>query len=496
MIPNLIPVNPTSTLPSLFQQLNIAALLQQNGLVKRSGMSALAVFQAIFMAIFNGCANINELSASSFSSEIGCARDTLYRFMRNPQYDWLKLQFDLAKKALQRMQSVKKPAKNDVPTLAIDDTFMARKSSIKSELIANCYDHANKVYCYGMFSLQALYSDGIHTLPVLTQLVSGKNRLCESHRVADPTSPAAARRLDALKTKIELALEMCLTVLNNGLPLKYVLCDSWFYSDHLINELAKHGVYSVIRAKSNLTFKLHKNSKKTMSLEKILTSIGRRPCGEEVISYCTAYNSKGTKLQLVFVNHNRFKVDGAYDDEITEGNAPKFICIVTNDTKISPDLVVNLYRRRWKIEINFKTQKQHLSLASGCQSTDFNSFYAFTVMASIRYIFLECYRVLSGQTLSQLDMLRKIKETLVFTRHYKYICLAGALIYAQIRDQRLIPYENEAKLKASITNVMGIMASLLEIGKKEGAYIFNNIIEDVMSNPQSFSPNSKISLGL
>ena len=43
---------------------------------------------------------------------------------------------------------------------------------------------------------------------------------------------------------------------------------------------------------------------------------------------------------------------------------------------------------------------------------------------------------------------------------------------------------------------MGIMASLLEIGKKEGAYIFNNIIENVMSTPQSFSPNSKISLGL
>ena len=106
--------------------MNLADVLKQTGIEKRSGASGLAMFQAICMSPFHGYSNINELCTSSYAADLGFSKDSLYRFMRNQNYDWQSVQLMLAMNGWRYMQKHRKPAKNHVTTLAVDDTFISR----------------------------------------------------------------------------------------------------------------------------------------------------------------------------------------------------------------------------------------------------------------------------------------------------------------------------------------------------------------------------------
>ena len=501
MIPNFPSIIPTTTIPSLFNEMNLADVLKQTGIEKRSGASGLAMFQAICMSPFHGYSNINELCTSSYAADLGFSKDSLYRFMRNQNYDWQSVQLMLAMNAWRYIQKHRKPAKNHLTTLAVDDTFISRASSLFSELVANCFDHSAGKFCYGMFDLQCFYSDGTNSLPFLSQLVSGKQILCQSYRDSSPDSPAAARREDALKSKLILVKEMLLTLLNNGMSVDYLLADSWYCCDWLVNDLANHGVHSIMRAKSSFTFKLNPDDKKLMSQDDIFDALPKKSCGKWVLNSCIAYNSKGTKLQLVFVPYNRLQAASETDNNgetkaASKIKPPRFICILTNDTNISPKEVVKLYKRRWGIEINFKTQKQHLSLDSGCQSTDFNSFYAFTVMAKLRYILLECYRVATHSKYSHCALFRKIKEALTATKQYQYCC--QVIARTQYRFEKSDDFDSSQKdaLAAIHKEEVLCLASVLNIGEREALYMFSNISKKIRASPTAkyYSPKTNLAL--
>lgn len=128
----------------------------------------------------------------------------------------------------------------------------------------------------------------------------------------------------------------------------YILMDSWFFSDYLVRKLKELGLQSICLVKSNLQFKLEKGSSKSFSQIKLLKHInGGRLSKGNLIASIIAYTNNNLRVKLVFVKAR---------------NSKDWICIVSTDLNLSPEKVIELYGRRWSIEVAFKAQKSYHGL--------------------------------------------------------------------------------------------------------------------------------------
>ena len=130
--------------------------------------------------------------------------------------------------------------------------------------------------------------------------------------------------------------------------------------------------------KSNLQFKLEKGSSKSFSQIKLLKHIdGGRLNKSSLITSIIAYTNKNLRVRLVFVKAR---------------NSKDWICIVSTELNLSPEKIIELYGRRWSIEVAFKAQKSYLGLKNECQAHDFDTCNAFMVISSIRLQIMEFNR--------------------------------------------------------------------------------------------------------
>ena len=133
-----------------------------------------------------------------------------------------------------------------------------------------------------------------------------------------------------------------------AIPASYILMDSWFFSDFLVRKLKQLGLQSICLVKSNLQFKLEKGSSNSFSQKELLKKInGGKLNKAKLITSVIAYTNKDLKVRLVFVKAR---------------NSTDWICIVSTDIDLSPERIIELYGRRWSIEVAFKAQKSYLRL--------------------------------------------------------------------------------------------------------------------------------------
>lgn len=163
-----------------------------------------------------------------------------------------------------------------------------------------------------------------------------------------------------------------------AIPTSHILMDSWFFSDFLVRKLKQLGLQSICLVKSNLQFKLEKDSSKSFSQKELLKKInGGKLNKAKLITSVIAYTKKDLKVRLVFVKAR---------------NSTDWICIVSTDIDLSPERIIELYGRRWSIEVAFKAQNSYLGLKSECQAHDFDTCNAFMVIANIRLRLMEFNR--------------------------------------------------------------------------------------------------------
>lgn len=165
---------------------------------------------------------------------------------------------------------------------------------------------------------------------------------------------------------------------NETISTSHILMDSWFFSDFLVRKLKQLGLQSICLVKSNIQFKLEKDSSKSFSQKELLKKInGGKLNKAKLITSVIAYTNKDLKVKLVFVKAR---------------NSTDWICIVSTDIDLSPERIIELYGRRWSIEVAFKAQKSYLGLKSECQAHDFGTCNAFMVIANIRLQLMEFNR--------------------------------------------------------------------------------------------------------
>ena len=103
------------------------------------------------------------------------AKDTVYRFVKMVQINWMRFTTILASRIINNaILPLDSEDRANVPI--IDDSMFERNRSKKVELLAKVYDHAKHKYRFGFRMLTLGWSDGSTFLPVNSILLSTENK--------------------------------------------------------------------------------------------------------------------------------------------------------------------------------------------------------------------------------------------------------------------------------------------------------------------------------
>lgn len=175
-----------------------------------------------------------------------------------------------------------------------------------------------------------------------------------------------------------------------------VLFDSWFSFTDLIMSVKELGYEVVCRMKNMPKQTLLFNGEKK-TLKQIYQICKKRPGRSKyLLSVPVTLVHDGHKnpieAKCVYVR-NRNKIND-------------WIAILSTDTSLSEEEIIQLYGRRWVIETFFKTCKTYLRLTSDYQGRSYDGITAHSTIVILRYIFLvfEQRRMEDKKTLGQLFM--------------------------------------------------------------------------------------------
>jgi len=227
-----------------FTRFHLSSALKAANAYKKRGTPAVEIFQYLFVLVFsNRSMYMNLLTGKNTPA---FAKDTVYRFMKMLQINWIRFTTLLAGRTIKEAV-IPLDSRDRVNVLIIDDSMFERNRSKKVELLARVYDHAKHCYKFGFRLLALGWSDGSAFLPVGSILLSAgnkKNRINEA-AVIDKRTAGYKRRELSMKKGTHAMLELLKQAKNAAIPAKYVLFDSWFSTPYSLHAVKGIG-YDVI----------------------------------------------------------------------------------------------------------------------------------------------------------------------------------------------------------------------------------------------------------
>ncbi len=194
------------------------------------------------------------------------------------------------------------------------------------------------------------YRDGKKEYPLMHDLYRQKNTL------------EREQKGHLFRTKIQLALFQLQSLLLMGFPLGLVLFDAWYCSKEMVAWLQSQSLTFVSRLKSNRKISWEGEWIPVAALFKILPTTdfqrqrvsgwsrtGKKKCPRTFWTVRIQIRVHGLgEMTLVLSKRNRFATTG--------------IVLLTNDPEMTTRIILELYNRRWSVEVFFRDAKQHLHL--------------------------------------------------------------------------------------------------------------------------------------
>lgn len=365
----------SESIKRFFLRFHVSSALKASNAYKQKGVPVIEIFQYLFLLIFSNRSMymcfITGKNTPSF------AKDTVYRFMKMLQINWIRFTTILASRIIKEA-IVPLDSEDRVNVLTIDDSMFERNRSKKVELLAKVYDHAKHTYKFGFRMLTLGWTDGCTFLPVNSILLSSenkKNRINEANTVDKRTVGYKRRQLSMEKGTVAM-LELLKAAKATAIPAKYVLFDSWFTSPstlHAVKEIG-YDVIGMVKKTPKMFFRyknedlslvsIYKKNKKRRGRSKYLLSVL-----VEVVK-----NDKIIPAKVVYVrNRNKKK---------------EYLCLISTDTSLSEEEIIRIYGKRWDTEVFFKVCKSYLNLSKECNSLSYDAMTAHTAVVFTRYMML------------------------------------------------------------------------------------------------------------
>ena len=365
----------STSIRKFFTRFHVSSALKAANAYKKKGIPVMEIFQYLFLLIFsNRSMYMNLISGRNTPA---FAKDTVYRFMKMIQINWIRFTTILAgriiKEAIRPLDSEER-----VNVLVIDDSMFERNCSKKVELLTKVYDHAKRAYKFGFRMLTLGWSDGNTFLPVNSILLSSenkKNRINEAKAIDKRTVGCKRRELSMQKGTIAM-LELLKAAKSNSIPAKYVLFDSWFSFPSTLHAVKEIG-YDVIGMVKKTPKMFFRYNGEDMSLISIYNrNKKRRGRSKYLLSVTVDVVKDGAVIpaKVVYVrNRNKHK---------------EYLCLISTDVTLSEEEIIRVYGKRWDIEVFFKICKSYLNLSKECHSMSYDAMTAHTAVVFTRYMML------------------------------------------------------------------------------------------------------------
>lgn len=354
---------------TFFDNFTIGTLLNKSGIRKTRGISPVTLLKAIFILPFEGN-NFFRGIVSDNRQEF--KKDAAYELLKGPRYNWRKLLLFLAVRIVCVLGLLTDKDRKKV--LIIDDSTYDRSHSKFVELLARVYDHSDKRYLRGFKMLTVGWSDGASFLPLDFVLLSSekeKNRLQGITKDIDRRTCGYRRRKEAMTKATEQLDPMVRRVLAAGVDADYILMDSWFAFPSVIQTLHQHR--PVICMLKDMPNNLYRHQNVHMRLVEIYRRVKKKAGKAKILASVLVETKAGLPVKIVFVRHRQKR---------------GWLAILSTEIELSAEEVVQIYGKRWDIEVFFKMTKHYLKLEKEVQLRDYDGLIGHATIVMLRYLFL------------------------------------------------------------------------------------------------------------
>jgi hypothetical protein len=363
-----------------FKSFSVGRALKRGNAYKTKGVPVISILKYLMQLVFTQRSMYMDFLTND-SDTPAFGRDVAYRLLRLPCINWAVIILSVAERiicgALERLTSTER-----IFAIIVDDTFYGRNRSKNVELLAKTFDHASKGQKYkrGFRLLSLAWTDGVSLIPLLFRHMSSekqKNRYREIDTLIDKRSCGYKARMQAISTMPKVLLEMLAMVAKSGIKAKHVLFDSWFSYPSTIIAIHKIGFHVVGRLKNTKKI-LYSVGDKTQTLAQIYATNKKRPGKSKYLLSVDAQihnpNKETLDVKIVFVRDR--------------SNKKKWIAFLSTDTSLDEEAVIQLYGKRWDIEVFFKVCKSYLRLDSEFRQLSYDAITAHTAIVFLRYMLL------------------------------------------------------------------------------------------------------------
>ncbi|MDR2652890.1 MAG: transposase [Prevotellaceae bacterium] len=370
------------------RQFKIGQLLKPFSGAKKQGKPILSVLVLMLLSRLGGM-SINGMQQTG---HLGMDENTVYRLMNNPLVDWKSILLTFSRQFLRCVLEKGESDKRAVKCFVIDDTDI-EKTGKTFEGISKIFSHVSHGFLFGYKMLTLCLWDGKSLIPCCLSLhrESKKNeyglnkkqqlRQFRKERKAAGYFKERYEELDEEKSKV--AVKMLKRAVRSNILASYVLMDSWFVSDYMLQSIRaiRGGLLHVVGM-----CKMDKRKFKVGGKEyNSQTVIKMNETKKEKVHLSRKYHSK---YMMIVAGHHGTQVKLFY---IKYKNAKNWTLLLTTDLSLSFARAMELYQIRWSIEVMYKECKQYLRLGKA-QNTDFYGQIADATLTLITYTILTLYK--------------------------------------------------------------------------------------------------------
>ena len=227
----------------VMKALGIGKIVRNLKFEKAQGYTLASLFISLLIMRLWG-KTIASATSNHFHGLCAVSKNTLYRALLNARIDWRMLltKITLRFHAILREHQVNT---DEHDTCAILDDTTFQKSGIRIEGVSKVFDHVTHSFIYGMKCLTLALSDGKSCYPIDFSLhrekgkkkdygLTLKQRKEQFKEKRNAKNPDYARKAECDESKLEMARRMLCHAVGHGINFKYVLADSWFTCESLI----------------------------------------------------------------------------------------------------------------------------------------------------------------------------------------------------------------------------------------------------------------------
>ena len=328
------------------QLLNIKSILSQSNFTKKDGVSVyIVVIHFVYMLVMN-----KKISTFMRHSNDSLKKDVYYRLLSNSSYNWRKLLSLSTLKILKLLHKVQD--KQAVKVLIIDDTIEGKVGKDIEGSSDYLWSNKEKRTIRGINVVSLNYSDGFSNFMLDFAIATNKYmrvKIEDFTNTIDYRTNAHKRRLETMKGKSQIAIDMVKRAINSGIYADYLLVDSWYSKPSFIKEMNELGLKVITRVANSKTIWNFIGDRKTLNgiyeKYKKTQNIKSGSYGKKVkYKYFSVIveHKKAGKVKIVFLKTKE-----------------KLIPIVSTDLAITDEIIIETYRRRWDIEQGYKELREH-----------------------------------------------------------------------------------------------------------------------------------------